>query len=139
MDEHSAGAIVFRGGEKREYLVLHYEEGHWSLPKGKIEPGEQPMETAKREIFEETNLNVEFVPSFHEEINYFFRRGNILIRKKVDFFLAKAGNKNVKLSFEHIGYRWLRYEDALKQLGFDNDRNVLRKAEDFLNSTGNSA
>lgn len=134
MNEHSAGAVVFIEDEGRDYLILHYEEGHWSFPKGKIEAGEKPLETARREIKEETGLDVEFVPFFHEEINYFFRRGGNLISKKVDFFLAKAKSRDVKLSFEHIGYKWLDYEKALKQLNFRNDRNVLQKAESFLNS-----
>lgn len=134
MNEHSAGAVVFvEINERREYIILHYEEGHWSFPKGKIEPGEKPIETARREIKEETGLDVKFIPFFHEEINYFFRRGGGTINKKVGFFLARANTKEVKLSFEHIGYKWLDYENALKQLTFKNDREVLQKAEKFLN------
>lgn len=133
MNEHSAGAVVFTGEkEGRKYLVLHYEGGHWSFPKGKIEHGEQLRETARREIREETGIEIEFVPGFQHEVRYFFQRGRERVNKKVDFFLARAKTKQITLSFEHIGSRWLGYEDALKQLTFDNDREALRGAEEFL-------
>jgi bis(5'-nucleosidyl)-tetraphosphatase len=131
--EHSAGAVVFtEANEGRKYLILHYEAGHWSFPKGKLEKDEQPLDTARREIREETGLEVEFVPGYSHEVNYFFKRGSDTVDKTVEFFLARAKDTGVRLSFEHIGFRWLAYADALKQLTFENDSKVLSKAEQFL-------
>ncbi|MEW6722749.1 MAG: NUDIX domain-containing protein, partial [Candidatus Micrarchaeota archaeon] len=52
MDEKSCGIILFREGEKRLYLLLHYEEGHWDFPKGHVEAGESEHEAASREAVE---------------------------------------------------------------------------------------
>ncbi|MCD4739825.1 NUDIX domain-containing protein [archaeon] len=131
MKEHSAGAVVFIENP-RKYLILQYEGGHWSFPKGKIEPGENLQETARREILEETGLHVEFMPEFKHEINYCFHRRKETVNKKVEFFLAKAKSDQVELSFEHIGCRWLEYNNAKKQLTFKNDAEILRNAERYL-------
>ena len=66
--EKSAGAIIFRKEENRAYyLLLHYPAGHWDFPKGNIENGEKEIDTAKREIYEETGIqDVEFIFGFRE-------------------------------------------------------------------------
>lgn len=132
MKEHSAGAVVYTENPRR-YLILHYQGGHWSFPKGKLEKRERPLETARRETKEETGIDIEFVPGFKQEVKYFFRRGKETVDKKVDFYLAKALSTQIELSFEHIGYRWLKADDAIKQLTFENDREILEKAEEYLN------
>ena len=104
----SCGIVVFH---KDAYLILHYEEDHWDLPKGHIEENETHEQTAIRETKEETNLDVEIMPGFKETITYFFR-ANDLIKKTVHFFVGEAKTKDVKLSHEHKGYDWLSYEDA---------------------------
>lgn len=132
--EKSAGAIVFRKEKgKIFYLLLHYKMGHWGFPKGIIEKGEKLKETAKREIKEETGIEeIEFIDGFKEWIKYFFRLKGKTIFKIVTFFLAQTKQKEVKLSFEHIGYKWLPFEEALEQLTFENDREILKKAHQFL-------
>ena len=42
----------------------------------------------------------------------------------------------IKLSFEHVGFTWLSYEEAMKKLTFKNARDVLQKAQDFLMRQG---
>jgi len=49
--------------------------------------------------------------------------------------LAKTNEKNIKLSHEHNDYLWLEYNDALKKTTFENAKNVLTKANEFLSST----
>ena len=44
--------------EGKVFLVRHKNGGHWGFPKGRPELGETPLETAKRELFEETGLSV---------------------------------------------------------------------------------
>ena len=53
--EKSCGAIIF---DKDKILVIQQKEGHWGFPKGHVEEGETEVETAIREIKEETNLDV---------------------------------------------------------------------------------
>lgn len=138
--ERSAGAIIFRKeGERPLFLLLHYPSGsraqkdYWDLPKGHIEKGEKPEDTVRREVEEETGLgDIEFLEGFKETIKYFFRWKNENILKFVTFYLTKTRTKEIKISGEHIGYKWLPYSEALDQLTFKNAREILKKANRFL-------
>jgi len=135
--EKSAGIVLFRNdSDKNEFLLLNYPQGHWDFVKGKIEQNETSHETALRETKEETGItNIEFVDGFEESVEYDFRFKKEDIHKKVIFFLAKTNEKNIKLSHEHNDYLWLEYNDALKKTTFENAKNVLTKANEFLLST----
>ena len=135
--EKSAGIVLFRNdSDKNEFLLLNYPQGHWDFVKGKIEQNETSHETALRETKEETGItNIEFVDGFEESVEYDFRFKKENIHKKVIFFLAKTNEKNIKLSHEHNDYLWLEYNDALKKTTFENAKNVLTKANEFLLST----
>lgn len=132
--EKSAGAVIFRKEEgKIFYLLLHYKARHWDLPKGHIEKREKLEEAAEREIKEETGIkDIEFVPGFKETIKYFYKRESKNFFKIVVFFLAETKIKKVKISWEHQGFKWLPYKDALEQLTFKNAKEILQKADDFL-------
>ena len=132
--EKSAGAIVFRKkGNEIFYLLLQYEAGHWGFPRGLIEKGETLEETAKREIGEETGIkNLKFLPGFKETIKYFFKWKGKNILKFVTYFLAQTKEKRVSLSFEHKDFEWLPYKEALEKLTFENSKEVLKKAHQFL-------
>lgn len=142
--EKSAGAVIFRK-ENNEiyYLLLHYEAGHWDFPKGHVEEGESEVETVKREVKEETGIeDIKIIKGFKEWIKYFFRstyglkkekrKKASLVFKIVTFYLAETKTKEVKISFEHIGYKWLPYEQSLEQLTFKKAKEILKKANDFL-------
>ncbi len=132
--ERSAGLVVFR----REvgdvvFLLLHYGWGHWGFPKGNIEPGEQEKEAAIREVTEETGLtNIRLLHDFKESIEYVYRKRRARIHKVVVYFLAETPEKEIQLSFEHKGYVWLHYGDAVDQLSYNNDRAVLRAAKELV-------
>jgi len=136
-EQKSAGIVLFRNdSDKNEFLLLNYPQGHWDFVKGKIEQNETSYETALRETKEETGItNIEFVDGFEESVEYDFRFKKENIHKKVIFFLAKTYEKNIKLSHEHNDYLWLEYNDALKKTTFENAKNVLTKANEFLSST----
>ena len=135
--EKSAGIVLFRNdSNKNEFLLLNYPQGHWDFIKGKVEENETTHETAIRETKEETGIsNIEFIDGFEESVEYDFRFKKEDIHKKVIFFLAKTDEKNIKLSHEHNDYLWLEYNDALKKTTFENAKNVLSKANEFLSST----
>ena len=135
--EKSAGIVLFRNNSgKNEFLLLNYPQGHWDFVKGKIEQNETLHEASIRETREETGItNIEFVDEFKESVEYDFRFKKENIHKKVIFFLAKTDEKNIKLSHEHNDYLWLEYSDALKKTTFENAKNVLTKANEFLSST----
>ncbi len=133
MREESCGAVIYHGSE---FLLLHYEAGHWDFPKGNREKGEKKLETAIRETEEETGLkDLEFA-DFEENIGYFYKRGGKTIYKTVTFFLAESKTKNVTISWEHIGYEWLPYQEAVTRLTYENAREVLQAAHSYLDRPG---
>ena len=136
--ERSAGAVVFNTKTKK-YLLLHYPIGHWDFPKGHVEKGEKDVDAAKREIFEETGLEIEILFGFNEIIKYHFKEQGVLIEKKVVYFLGITEKEEIKLSYEHDGYAWLNYKDALERLTYDSSKKVLMKAHLFLQNLGYSS
>lgn len=135
--EKSCGAIVFAKNAEVNYLLLHYEAGHWDFVKGNVEPDESEKDTVIRELKEETGIvTAQFVDGFKEKIEYFYRRQGATIHKEVVFFLIEARTEKVALSYEHVGYDWLDYHRAMEKLTFKNAKNVLQKAHEFLKTRG---
>jgi 8-oxo-dGTP pyrophosphatase MutT (NUDIX family) len=132
--QKSAGAVVFRrDGKDIKYLVLHYEAGHWDFVKGKVEKGEEEKQTVLRELKEETGIGkADFIPDFRKEINYYFKKEGETVFKTAAFYLLETKEEKVKLSFEHVGYRWVGLDTALKTLTFDNAKEIVKEAEDFI-------
>ncbi|HLD05659.1 MAG TPA: bis(5'-nucleosyl)-tetraphosphatase [Candidatus Nanoarchaeia archaeon] len=138
--EKSCGAIVFtHKNDPIQFLIIQHRKdkgGHWDFPKGHVEKGETEEETALREVLEETGLPVDLINGFREEIRY-HPAADIL--KNVVFFLARASSENVMCSPNEIKtYKWLPYEEALKQFTFDNSRDLLKKANEFLDNRKSS-
>ena len=106
--------------------------GHWDFPKGHIDDGETEIQTALRELEEETGIaNVDLVDGFRDTITYTFPSGQERIGKEVVFFLATTKESKVRLSHEHIDYSWLDFDSAFSRLTYDNARLILRNAIKF--------
>jgi len=90
MQEKSAGAVIFfKNEEKIEYLLLHYQAGHWDFPKGHIEKGEDLITTVRREVKEETGIeDIDFISGFSEDISYWFK-------KKPEWYLSGVSESHV--------------------------------------------
>lgn len=133
--EKSCGIVLFHS---EDFLLIQHSvklgaKGHWDFPKGHIEGNETELETATRELEEETGINeFQLVNGFKEKICYNIHKGSKVIPKEVSFFLAKSLTKNVKLSSEHQNYKWLNFSSALDQLTYSNAKEVLVKAKNFL-------
>jgi bis(5'-nucleosidyl)-tetraphosphatase len=134
LNEKSCGAVVYaKNNSEVKYLLLQYEAGHWDFVKGNVEEGESEQQTAVRELKEETGIDdASFVDGFREKISYFYKRQGATVYKEVVFFLMAAKNTNVTLSFEHVAFDWLSYDDAMKKLTFKNAKNVLQRSREFL-------
>jgi len=150
--EKSAGIIVFyiESDGKIKYLLLKHKPNSWDFPKGLIEQGEKPEEAALRECGEETGIKVvKLIPGFKETIKFFFKvkykyqleRGLKMgetVLKFVTYFLARAENKEVKVSFEHEDYEWLDFDQVMKVLSKRKEnKRMLIKANDFVISNKN--
>ena len=135
--EKSCGAVVVLTNTEPKYLLLQYDAGHWDFVKGNVELNESEKDTVIRELQEETGIvEARFLDGFREKIEYFYRRQGTTIHKEVIFFLIETHTETVTLSFEHVGYAWLSYQDAMERLTFKNAKDVLRKAHKLLKERG---
>jgi bis(5'-nucleosidyl)-tetraphosphatase len=136
LKQSSAGIVVYRLGEdcSRAYLLLQYPGKYWDLPKGKLEDDEGWLDAALRETKEETGLDISVHDNFEYNYAYAFNnsRGN-KVEKTVVFFVGLAKqDSQVTLSYEHIDYLWLSYEQARLQINFLNVKKLLDEVEVFL-------
>lgn len=130
--ERSCGAIVFRKDHEVMYLLLK-NRGKWGFPKGLKEKDESDEETAMREVKEETGIkNFELVKGFSHDSKFFYRWEGELINKHVTFFLVKALDDDVKISFEHEDSRWVSIDEALNLLKIKDYKDMMIKAHKFL-------
>ncbi len=129
--EKSCGAVVYRREKgERLFLIETMIQGHVSLPKGHVEPGETEEETARREIFEETGLRARVDTAFRRTIRYSPRPG---VEKDVVFFTAEAQAGDIIPQPEELRKaEFLPLEEALRALTFASDREVLRAAGEYL-------
>ena len=123
--EKSCGCIVLNS--KHQVLLVHHNAGHWGLPKGHVEEGETEIETAKREVKEETNIDVEVNSNYRYSMNYSPEKG---IMKEVVFFLARSISDNLKEQIEEVQeVKWFDFDDAINTITYDNSKELLRKAK----------
>ena len=130
--EKSCGAVMYTYIDGvRKYMLITNISGHIGFPKGHIESGENERTTALREIYEETGVHTELIDGFRESYNYLI---NGYIRKKAVYFLAKFEKSDIHMSIMEISeYRLLTFDEAIKLLNFRHDKEILEKADMFIN------
>ncbi len=104
----------------------------WGLPKGIVEKGEDPAQTALREVAEETGLSGEIVDKLGY-VEYWYRspEDKILYHKFVDFYLLSYKGGDIREhDWEVEQARWFPVEEAIERAAFDNERDILRKAKE---------
>lgn len=109
-----------RGGTVEVALVHRPRYDDWSLPKGKLEPGESPRVAAWREVCEETGAKVA-LGRFLTRTRYRVR----MDRKVVHYFAARYVSGSFVSSDEVDELRWLPLPAASSSLSYDHDRAVL--------------
>ncbi len=129
-NEHSSGGAVIAIREGRAHVALIATRGRtrWGLPKGAVSEGETTEQAALREVLEETGIEAEIVKPL-DTIEYFFRAGGTLIRKRVDFFLMRyvAGELVPQLS-EVDDVEWVELSAAIERASFESERKLLESA-----------
>ena len=120
--EKSCGAVIFDGDK---VLVIQQVKGHWGFPKGHVENGETEIETALREIKEETNLDVEI----NENYRYIERYSpDKDIEKDVVFFIAKKIGGDIKVQEEEvITTEWLSPREAAERVTYESSRKIMNE------------
>ena len=130
--ERSCGAVVYRkiNDDYRHLLIRNRRSSNWSFPKGHVEAGETLEETAKREVLEETGLRIDIIPGFISKSQYSIQNR---IQKTVQIYVASTKDTQTRIQVEEIeDYVWLTYENAIKNLKFENDKTILTDARQFL-------
>lgn len=130
--EKSSGAVIFRLENKKPLYLLLYGPTYWGFPKGLVEKNETEEDTTRRETKEETGIDIKIIPGFKERIKYMYRFKDELISKEVVFFVAETKQKDIRLSKEHEDFKWLSYDEALNLIKFKNQKELLKKAHEFI-------
>ena len=139
--ETSSGAVVYKK-ENNEFLFLlvySVRNKEWGFPKGHIEKGETELETAKREIFEETGIkNLKFIDGFKFIDSYLIKgvlpetKGETVI-KNVIYYLCYTDDACINPDNNEINNcKWFNFNEAIKILKFEKQHTLLKKAFDIL-------
>ena len=127
--EYSAGGLVFDEQGRVAVIARHSRSGHleWCLPKGHIEKGETPKETAVREVHEETGILGEVIDSI-ATIDYWFTGTSQRVHKLVHHFALRkiGGELTVEGDPDHEAEDaiWVRFEDLDDVLSYPNERKI---------------
>lgn len=120
------------GGLK--FLVILHHSCHWSFPKGHKENDESDLETALRELREETGISECVVVndvSFSER--YEWTRGEVPLDKTVKFFVGWIKNSNVTILQSEIkDFRWASVEEALELLTYPEMIGLFKQVINYL-------
>lgn len=132
--EITSGAIVYqKTATGVKYLLLQStnKSQFWGFPKGHVEAGETLLETARREILEETQLNLRINPNFSVYTEYDLPNGN---RKQMTLYTAEVKNDQlIKLQAAEIkNAGWFDYLTAREKLTYDNLKRLLDQTNEQL-------
>jgi 8-oxo-dGTP pyrophosphatase MutT (NUDIX family) len=126
----SAGGLVVEGA--RILLISTQKGRRWQLPKGHIEPGETPEQTAVREVREETGVTGRVLAPLPNVEYWYVEKGRSRVHKKVDYFLLGyvSGDAADFDAAEVSGAEWFSWDEGLAKLSFENERRVARQARE---------
>ncbi len=135
MKDRSIGVIPVKI-ERGKFLFLLVQEirGYWGFPKGHPESGESETETALRELNEETDINkCEILSGFRYVQKYTFQIDENEFEKEAVFFVGLVEKEKESLNSTEIRcLKWLNFEDSLEQLTYEESRQMLKEAFEFL-------
>lgn len=136
--ETSAGGVVVRRvdgdfevavAEQRDRLT---GSATLRLPKGKVQPGERPERTARREVDEEAGVQAQVIAPLGT-VNYAYREGEVRVAKQVHFFLMElACGELHPRDGEMQRVYWCPIDEAAHRLSFETERRVVERARQQL-------
>ncbi len=127
--EKSCGAVVYNP-KKHSFLIIKMLNGNWGFPKGHTEDQETDIQTAIREVTEETGINIEILDGFKKSIKYIpFPE----VLKEVIFFIGITEEEKITIDKDEIeDYMWCSYEEALKMITYKPQRDVMESSLQFI-------
>jgi bis(5'-nucleosidyl)-tetraphosphatase len=145
--ERSAGVIPYRidGDRGPLFLVLHSAtvrnpRAKWEFPKGGMEAGETPRQTAAREFQEETGLiEWSFREGFEKSLSYtYIRRGRKVVKTVIYYLVEVRDVRALSRSSEHVEdpyghwHHWGSFEQISHLLYHVKIRQVFAEADAWL-------
>jgi ADP-ribose pyrophosphatase YjhB (NUDIX family) len=122
--ETTSGGIVFRRNEKTkqvEVLLIQDAKKRWTIPKGHVEPNEEPKHTAEREIREETGLQEMRVYNWLGKVNFRYRRAHTLVLMTMHIYLVQGKGNTDKLHPEDWlnDIKWFPAQEAVDKIAYE--------------------
>ncbi|MBM4415309.1 MAG: NUDIX domain-containing protein [Chloroflexi bacterium] len=132
----SAGGVVYRwrGARVEVVLVGRAAQGLCALPKGTPEPGEAIEQTARREVREETGLEVAIAARIGS-IRYWFAlpHEGVRVRKVVHHFLMQPVGGDIALhDGEYDQVTWVDIREAAVRMSYANERSIVERAAGLI-------
>lgn len=128
--EKCCGCIILNEGK---VLLVKHNVGHWGFPKGHMEKDETELQTAIREVKEETNLDVEIQERKRYIDEYYSSEDTF---KQVVYFLATCKNMNVQKQEAKIAQiEWVPIKEAVNKITYENTKKLFKQIieENHLN------
>lgn len=129
------GVVTYINNEKIYVALLKDKDNNWVLPKGHFKEGESFVETAVREVYEETNIklkNEDLVDKIGE-FNYFSDLENSDKNIKAYLFKIKEPQKIIPLEKENfVEGKWLLLENAISKVTYQEQKEVLQKVSKHI-------
>ena len=131
----SCGFIVYKAeNNENYYLIIKSHNGDVGFPKGHMESGESELQTAIRELKEETGIDVDTIHDFRYQIEYPLPRVPDAMKQTV-YFLGKCASDDIIIQETEVASaEFVPYDKAIEKLTFEETKNMLKKANDIINS-----
>jgi len=134
-EDASFGIVpIYFNGKKTLVFILRHLSGYWGFPKGHPELNETEIETAKRELFEETHLEVDKV--LYDKLlqeKYSFRVDGKTIHKTVSYFIASVTSLDTIIDTKEAREgKWVDINEAPMHLTFKEAQRICRESCQFL-------
>ena len=121
--ETTSGGVVFRRDQKGqlEILLIQDAKNRWTIPKGHVEPDEEPKATAEREIREETGLQQMKVYNWLGKVNFRYRREHTLVLMTMHIYLVQGlGDTNALKGEDWLNdIKWFPAHEAIDKIAYE--------------------
>lgn len=129
------GIVYRRGSNGTEFLIMKRvleDGGFWQAVTGTIEPGEELVQTLRRELIEEAGLHA---PMRISDMLHSYEWASKEVTGRDSVFAVEVSVDSVVVlePAEHDEFKWLGLEDAVQMLKYDGNKSSMREAAEYVN------